>query len=697
MTSFDLSKKNAGIKILDNYAGKPDKLGVLGQYHLLLPAFTRGVYYQGYWWPSGGNRVYPHVIKPNDNGTVDVLEVDEKEKNKGAEGGIFAILEKKNGEYLAILPFAGTKVYSWFSMAGGELVKTDERTMEGWNQTGFFDHKNGKLTIKFGHHGLESVAGNVPLCAWATGKTPYAAANKVWQMAADADFSQGRVKMREDKTYPEIFKYLGWCSWDAFHLDIDEEKLVKTIKEIISSDIPIRWILIDDGHYDKKTLFNHPEKFPNSYQNLIALRNNNEKIKWMGIWYAMFGNFEGTEPNPGWDDVKDHLSVVNNKILPKNDIESAKKYYSHMFRETVKYKFDFLKTDFQTHNIGFFSGNDWNFNGGPKSDVFKNPYSASVNAQEGFHKVVQKNFGDTLMNCNWQNPAALFNSFDSVVGRCSEDNRGGTGDATSHTWHAFAAIPWQGQISWGDHDMFHSGDKDPKAAEINAISKALSGGPVFVGELPEKIRGELLTPMCYEDGLLLRPLAPGAPFTEDLFARLYYDKMLTAAVAPLANKTATIFIYNTFYDLKEQISRTLTADDYAQAAEMIQPYSGTWPVPEEGLIVYDWQNQKVQKLGKGYQISLSGLDCRLIQVSPITNSWSVIGRPDKYLSASAIESVDAKPEQLTVKLVRSGPLAIWSGKGTPKAEGIDFVNKGNGLYIAEIPVSREPKILKITR
>ena len=54
------------------------------------------------------------------------------------------------------------------------------------------------------------------------------------------------IKIRKDRRYPEVFEYLGWCSWDAFHMDVTHEDLLKKADEFKQKDIPVRWMIIDD-------------------------------------------------------------------------------------------------------------------------------------------------------------------------------------------------------------------------------------------------------------------------------------------------------------------------------------------------------------------------------------------------------------------------------------------------------------------
>lgn len=685
---LDMVGNPEGQTILNDFSGSPDSLGVLGRYSLQLPAYERGVYYQGGWWPAGGNRVYSRGIRPHADGTVDIVEVHDE----NVEGGIFAIFELTAGGYLAVLPLAGVETYSWLNVAGGTIQTRTDREAP----TGEYECLGGTLELKFGHHGTASVAGDLPICAWARGSSPYEAASKVWEQAADPALAQGRFKLREDKPYPELMRYLGWCSWDCIGMQCNEELMLSALQGLDESPVPVRWALMDDGHYDKLSLLNDTNDFPNSYASLMQYRTP-EKLKWIGVWYAMFGNFGGTQVNPAWDPIAEHYDLVGTRMMPKTNLESARAYFRHIFREGKKHDFDFLKTDFQSYNMKFF-GARWPNRPNPTTGPFDNPYAASINAQQGFHEVVDSDFS-ALINCNWHNAPSIFGSFDSVVGRCSEDNKGGDQDAISHTFHAFAATPWLGQVAWGDHDMFHSSDNSTQAAKFNVIAKAVSGSAVYLSEFAEDIKAEYVNGLCYEDGLLLRPLAPATPLPEDLFYQMYQER-LYAAVAPLANSSATIVVYNThrrYAQASMTFTRTLTAADYAEAGAMIQPYPGLWSLPAEDVLVYDWYNKIASKLGAGYEVSLVNFDYRVLQLSPIENGWSVIGRTDKYISAAGVESVQAETDRLVVELHRSGPLTIWSERGyVPEADGVVFTSAGGDLFTADLPVSADPVTLVIT-
>ena len=120
-------------------------------------------------------------------------------------------------------------------------------------------------------------------------------------------------------------------------------------------------------------------------------------------------------------------------------------------------------------------------------------------------------------------------------------------------------------------------------------------------------------------------------------------------------------------------------------------------MPEDGLVVYDWSLGTAEKLEGQYSFSIEGFNDRLVHLCPIQQGWAVIGRTDKYLSPAAVEVLSVLPNELKLRMVESGPLGVWSGRGVPKAAGIVFEDCGNGLFKAPIPIGEPDAVIMITR
>ena len=112
-------------------------------------------------------------------------------------------------------------------------------------------------------------------------------------------------------------------------------------------------------------------------------------------------------------------------------------------------------------------------------------------------------------------------------------------------------------------------------------------------------------------------------------------------------------------------------------------------------MVFDWYKGKGHFLAQPYDFKLAGFSDKLLLLCPVSHGWAVIGRPDKFLSPAAIQSVEASAAELKLTMVESGPLVIWVAKGRPQAEGVTFNSIGNGFWKTELPVGRPKQLIRV--
>ena len=641
-----------------------DWRGMHCAFELSLPEFEQLVCYAAPWshWPVTCCRVHPFVRR--DFTTL-------------GEGGALILLRTDSG-YLGLLPLALRDAYGWFSP------------------------KDRRLTLRVGGHGTGELSGEQPLLAWAASGDPYQVLAEVFRLATK---TVPEAKLRDDKPYPEPFRFLGWCSWEEYHLNINSDLLCRAIDAINTSPIPVRYLLIDDGHQDivnPETYFArrlrsfHPdaEKFPQGFEPLLRKRSP-EGISWLGLWTPFSAGMCGIAPDDNRTGLDEDLLVANalGGLLPEDDPQAAETFMGALLDAAAG--FDFVKIDFMSFPIAFFSGaSQWQRaleETGRKPAA--NPYRQSWRMNRALEELLPRKKLD-LMNCNAQGPYNLFNHTYSNSSRCSCDYSKGNADkARQHLFQSYANIPWQGQLVWGDHDMFHS--CDPLAGRMMAVSKALSGGPVYLSDAPEQFVVENTAPLCYEDGRLLRPLAPACPLPDSLF--LEYTTADAEAepnaandrpyrvIAPLAGGTAALAAYH-LAETDASMTVRVTPEDYRWRSAMLQPYPGPATLPEEGLVVWDWYEGRAQRLQDEYTFELGNLGDRLLLLLPIVNGCAVGGRFDKFLGPAAVEALESGPNRLYLRMHESGPLAVWLAEGTPVVEGLTFEPRGNGFFVTQMPV-----------
>jgi len=677
-----------GVNVLRNYNGHPDKWGIFESPEVAVPPYRRGVYYASPWWPAGGNRgrAFPFV-QLSDLRKPGAEFGPKKGRARTAEGGFFLILELARGDYLAVLPMGGNTLYSWFDIGPD----------------------GDRLFLNLGHWGTDPVTDeDIPFYAWARSENPYAASHNAWRAAATCPQLKGSLRLREDKPYPEPFSYLGWCSWE-FYRHSEERKdypplgsdgVCALIRDFVKLGKPVRWMLIDNGHFNGNTDFSPKQKqWPEGYKPLAEARTD-EGVKWIGIWYAFMGG--GKHPYSGAaslpDELQQHMTTVGGAGLPKPTAGSCRAFYEYLYSFAARDGLDFMKIDFSTRPICHYAGREEVGLDFGRIDVsgktgVGNPYKAHALMFRALEDVTQEQFSG-IIHCNWHNAPNLFNLKHGVVGRCSEDYKPGNAKrGRSHQFCSFAAMPWLGQVAWGDHDMFHS--SDARYGRLMAAAKALSGGPVYVSDGPKECNMTAVAPLCYQDGRLLRPLAPGAPVYDDVFYTPNRGKALRV-MAPLANGMA-MFAANNLEDAEVTVTASFAPAMYRQVRALIQPYPGEWEMPAEGLVYYNVYAEEGGRFDGPVEIPLRGFSDCLLQVSPIQHGWAVIGRTDKYLCGAAVEEVSMSAETMTLRLHEAGPFALYSAKGEPNADGITFDALGGGIYRANVPVVNRPADITITR
>ena len=283
------------------------------------------------------------------------------------------------------------------------------------------------------------------------------------------------------------------------------------------------------------------------------------------------------------------------------------------------------------------------------------------------------------------------------MGRCSEDYQSNNLDrAKAHIYHAFSAIPWLGQLAWGDHDMFHSTDR--VAAQPMAISKALSGGPVYLSDEPSTFAKTLIAPLCFSDGRLLRPLAPGTPVEEDL-SYVPDEGRLLRVIAPLRNRCAALGIFHLeSEETKGQpIMASIMPEMYEEASSMIQPREERWALPTEGLVAYDVMRKTADLLVDKHTMSLSEFGCALYQLCPVLSGWSMVGRDDKYLPGMAVHHVQYASDHMSFLMEEAGRIVVWSAYGTPAIGDTTMVALAPNLYAGEVTAEQAQYRVQITR
>lgn len=650
---INTAPESADVLVLPGPTHTPDAEGVMHSVVLDLPAWTSATYwaafqkydavdYPVYNWPDGCNR-------------IQALRIDDFADLK--EGGMFLLVRLEDGDYLCLLPLCGEATVSWFCSEGDGLL------------------------LCTGNLGTDAVEGDLPALAWARSADPYTACHEAWRVGLRHPLVGNPARMRTQKTYPEAFCYLGWCSWEEYHHKISEDVLTGAIDAIEASGLPVRFVLIDDGHFDDddarvRSFQPNPDLFPNGWEPILR-RRSPDGLRWIGLWLNFNGYWDGIAPENSFGDLNDYLTPVEAKnekrnhlqrLLPDGRQGSSMLWYDAMVSAARGHGFDFLKIDNQAANLMFYKGG-------------KQPVRSAARNSQAMEMACAHHMNG-LINCMAHGPVCIFHTRTSAVTRCSEDyGAGKEANARRHLHNSFANTPWIGQCVWGDHDMFHS--SDPVSGEMMALSKALSGGPVYLSDNPKDFVPERIHPLCDSDGKLYRPDAPAFPLPESILLNPFADGQAFRVIAPLSDGSAALVVYN----LTEPVcpvDAEITPEDYTHAGGMDQPPK-PWPLPEEGLVIYDWRGGTAERLDTSKSVRIEGFADAFFLLCPIRSGWAVIGRADKYLAPLAVKATVCSDTVLLLELPEPGPVRIWKEASSVQCDQADVKNLGHGLWEIRVP------------
>lgn len=441
------------------------------------------------------------------------------------------------------------------------------------------------------------------------------------------------VALREERRYPEIFEYLGWCSWDALEIRVSTEGLLAKCREMKEKKIPFKWAIIDDMwaecdnlrdipddltretgmfkvmHSSKLRSFEaDPKRFPTGLADcLTKMKKYGLKI---GIWHPTSGYWAGIDPDsPLAEKYKELLvTVPNGRLMPSPETDKAFMFYSAFHDFLKSCGTDFVKID----NQGFLMYNYKNY---------RSLGSAARNIQRAVCASVGSHFDNNIINCMGMASENMLCRPSGAISRCSGDFQ-----PENREWfirHILACgynSLIQGMFYWSDFDMWWTDDEQ---ALKNSVIRAISGGPVYVSDKIGRSRPEIFKPLCFSDGRLLRCETPAVPTLDCLVddpeksGRIFKMKN----VYPRGGVVAALNLDAENSPVSGSVSASDIGQDYERFA-VYEHFSGETVILEKG--------------GKLDVTLRDHDDIRLYTIVPVENGVGVLGLIDKFNSPLAI-------------------------------------------------------------
>ena len=476
-------------------------------------------------------------------------------------------------------------------------------------------------------------------------------------------------KLREQRQYPEMFEYLGWCSWDAMEIRVCEEDLFTKCAEFRDKQIPVRWAILDDMWEEVRDFYGKtyptrtdmyylmhasrlysfqadPIRFPNGLKHCIE--GMNEYGIRVGIWHPTTGYWAGIDPEgPIYRDHQDLLirtrsdtEKFNNRYIVDYKTEKAYPYYKAIHGYLKESGAEFVKIDNQTMTRRYYK------NLAPVGEVARSFHNA-------IEQSVREHFDNCMINCMGMGSEDMWNRSSSPVSRCSGDFQPENAEwFINHVLMCAYNDLIQGQFYYCDWDMWWTDDGQAKK---NSLLRAISGGPIYLSDKIGRSIPEIIRPIVLEDGRILRCDNPATPTLDCLTE----DPRTSGGLMKIQNlctnahgKNGVLAVFNLNQEGNVSKGSISPAD--------VNGLEG------ESFAVYEHFSGELRMLGREERMELSLKDIndfRLYIIVPVVDGFAPIGRTDKFVSPKTVQAVHGREVILSeagrYAVVKDGRLVIY--------------------------------------
>lgn len=441
---------------------------------------------------------------------------------------------------------------------------------------------------------------------------------------------------KDKREYPEVFEYLGWCSWDAFQVHVSEAGIYEKLQEFKDKNIPVRWALLDDMWGDapglndvpmdadfksmlavmKQTSLNSfeadPVRFPNGLKHCIDGIKSKFGMK-VGVWHPTNGYWYGIKRDSELAKTyKDCLieSAIGT-LIHGVKYDKAFPFYDGFHKFLKSCGADFIKVD----NQGYIQRN---YTGvAPVGKVARN-------MQKAIDDSAFLNFDGALINCMCMPTECYWNRPKSAVARCSGDFM-----PESHEWFIMHLLQCaynsyvQGALLYEDWDMWWTDDGQ---ATKNGLLHAISGGPVYVSDKLGRSKAGVIEPIVFKDGRILRCDLPAVP-TEDCLTVECKTSRKPLKLWTMANGAGIICAMN-LDEEEKTVSGVVTPCD-------VNGFEA------DKCVIYEYFTKTATVGKKDTQIPVTLKnqdDLRLYIIVPIKDTVTPIGLTEKFVSPKSVVS-----------------------------------------------------------
>ncbi len=479
------------------------------------------------------------------------------------------------------------------------------------------------------------------------------------------------------RRYPDMFNYLGFCTWNAFYSDVNKDGVIEKADEFLQKKLPVKWMLIDHGWSRQENEMlcgfdEDKEKFPGGLK-LLKRELQKRGVDRLGVWQG-FGGHWGTikRDSDVYNQMHENLLTTNSgHIIPYPTKEKCFAFWNTWHRYLRQQGVDFIKVDIQS-SLSVFT---------------KGQFSIGKAAREshlGLEASAGVNFDGALINCMGMAMEQVLNRPVSAVCRNSNDFFPKKENSfKAHVYENAYNSLYHSHVSIGDFDMWWTKHPD---AQNNAYLRAVSGGPLYISDQLGETDAEKIWPLILNDGYVLRCEKQGI-ITKD---QVYRDPSKEKRAVKLWNIKGETGYVGVFNCCEHGVTATaeFKASDVAKIAET------------DRYLVYLQTQGDFIILNKDDTLELSiASNCsELASITPIIQGFAFIGNINKYISSAVIENAIKGDNSMLYVLKEGGDVAFYSEKAVAKVM-INGKNTtfdcNNNIYKVDCSYTKEKMIIEI--
>ncbi|MEA4824003.1 MAG: Sip1-related alpha-galactosidase [Clostridiaceae bacterium] len=479
----------------------------------------------------------------------------------------------------------------------------------------------------------------------AAGDNPYVLADKAVR-AATKEVSPDAVPV-ERRRYPEMFEYLGWCTWDACYRNLKESVVTEKFQEFYDKRVPARWVILDDGWQSLReeklyVMEADREKFPQGFASMKDTLAREYGLRWLGVWHALSAFYNGIHPDsPLIGAYGDHL-VRNQEgeYYPAPAFPKAYRFFADWYAYLKAQGVDFVKVDLQSWaTYRYYQGE-------------RNPASVAEELGAAAEAAGTVFFDGHVLNCMGMREENVFHRSYTAVSRNSMDYLPHKVDILPEEQQGFHEHALQNAYNAVFHSAFIRGDWDmwwtsQNDSVRNAVLRAVSGGPVYVSDRVGDTDEKVLMPLVFSDGRVIRCDDGGKPSRGCLLRDPYREKVPMKIYNRLG-RYGVVAVFN-LYQGEEPMPCAVGAEDAEMAG---------------ACIAYEYFTGEAKRLEDRKKCSFTLLpgEVRLYTFYPGSGGIVPIGLAGKYIPGAAILYEKRFADRTVVLLRDGGRFAFYADK-----------------------------------